>query len=872
MSLVTFDVSDATAGPITSTGLFTNSSDQIYVSHSAVYVLRTDWALQIESKPPASRDKRAGCKEVLVSVLPLVRMVFARALTVLGLVAATTALAQEPKSSPPAFPAPTATPSPGAAAGASSPEPGATPSIDKASTTRPASETPPPTPSPVPFIEDPPLAPGELRIRANRQEGGQGQLRYEGFVDLRFGQLRIQADRLSMIDEPKADGASAQRIEATGNVVFMSGQERISGETLRLDLDTGKGLFTKASGYLQPDVLFEAESIERVDAQTYRLKGAKFTACTQPNPRWMFKAHSATVEIDKKIKATLVGLSIKGVPTPILIPYFQFPINPDQRATGLLMPRYGSSTLKGREIGLGFFWAMGRSMDQTIYYDWYTEYGIGLGHEFRYVRNGASRGNFRSYFTRPTGANKFAYDLDWAASQALPHRFKASLSANFYSDLVAQQTLQDSLDYSSTRTRRGTVGLQGSLGPAYMRLVADTSDVFFFDDSVQRRRHLPQIQFSQSPKKIGKTGIAFGYQATAENLAQGNGAAGETVALQQYSRLDVAPELTRTLSVPFLQVTPKALARYTRYGSSLDENGDLNGPALDRQFFEGSMEVRGPMLFRIFRLPGDVYSDKFKHTFEPELLYTYRSKVLVFDSLPSFDYGDQYTGTNQFLYGVTNRIYAKRTGPTGKPVTHELLTWRLSQTYYVDIGQNQGQFDPNYYSATFARGPGGAPAHKSPIQSNLSIRPTLKSSVTYTTEYNPNFKQFTSSSVNLRINQPRLTLQVGWSRGVKLTDVAANRTPLYNTLRGSGRLALWPERLSVEGSLTYDALRKMMLQSTTRVRYGIQCCGFAVERVNYNTRYRQESKTTFQIELAGIGSIGNFLGDNPANQNNAGRK
>ena len=42
MSLVTFDVSDATAGPITSTGLFTNSSDQIYVSHSAVYVLRTD--------------------------------------------------------------------------------------------------------------------------------------------------------------------------------------------------------------------------------------------------------------------------------------------------------------------------------------------------------------------------------------------------------------------------------------------------------------------------------------------------------------------------------------------------------------------------------------------------------------------------------------------------------------------------------------------------------------------------------------------------------------------------------------------------------------------------------------------------------------
>ena len=52
----------------------------------------------------------------------------------------------------------------------------------------------------------------------------------------------------------------------------------------------------------------------------------------------------------------------------------------------------------------------------------------------------------------------------------------------------------------------------------------------------------------------------------------------------------------------------------------------------------------------------------------------------------------------------------------------------------------------------------------------------------------------------------------------------------------------------------------------------LMASGFAVERVSYNTRYRTESKTTFQIELGGIGSIGNFLGDNPANQNNAGRK
>ena len=792
-------------------------------------------------------------------------MVLARALRVLSLAAATTALAQEQA------PSPTPTPSP---------EPSSKPSIQEASTAPPASASPSPSPSPsptpLPPIDEPPLGPDELRIRANRgPEGGVGRTHYEGFVDLRFGQSRIQADSLDLFDETKPDGTTTQHLEARGNVVFMSGQERISGESLRLDIDTGKGIFTKASGYLQPDVLFEAESIERVDADTYRLKGASFTACTQPNPRWMFKARSATVDIDKRIKATLVGLRVKGVPTPLIIPYFQFPINPDQRSTGILMPRYGSSSYKGREIGLGFFWAMGRSADQTFYYDWYTQYGIGLGHEFRYIRNSASRGTFRSYFTRQTGINKFEYDLDWAASQALPHRFKATLSANLYSSLQSRQSLQDSLDYSSTRTRRASAGIQGSVGPAYVRLEGDSNDVFFFDgtdETVQRRRHLPQLQVNQQPKKIKKTGIAFGYDVTAERLAQGDAQSDETVTLQQYSRVDAAPYLTRSFSLPFLQVSPKALVRYTRYGASLDENDELTGPALDRRFFEGSVEARGPKLFRIFRLPGDFYSEKFKHTFEPEFLYTYRSKVKTFNQIPSFDFNDQYPGTNQIQYGLTNRIYAKRMGPSGKLVTHELINWRLSQTYYFDIGQNQNNFDPAYYQAIFARGPSGAPSHKSPIQSNFSLRPTLTSSVSFGTEYNPDYRQFTSLSVSGRVNQPRVVLSGGWSRIVTLTDVAADRKPFVNTLRGSGKLVLWPERLTLEGSLTYDLLQKLMLQSTARVRWGIQCCGFAVERVAYNTRYRTEKKLTFQIELAGIGSIGNFLGDNPANQNNAGRK
>jgi hypothetical protein len=446
----------------------------------------------------------------------------------------------------------------------------------------------------------------------------------------------------------------------------------------------------------------------------------------------------------------------------------------------------------------------------------------------------------------------------------LPHRFRATLSANFYEDPESRQQLQDSLDYASTRSRQASFGIQGSLGTVYTRLEADTSDIFFgFNDTVQRRRHLPQLRFTQSQKKIGKSGFTYGFDATAAKLEQGD----ETT-IEGYTRIDAAPEISRPLSLTFLQVTPKALVRYTRYGASLAEDETLTGPSLDRKFFEGSVEMRGPKVFRVFQLPGDFYAEKFKHTIEPEAVYTYRSNVKSFDSIPSFDYNDRYPKTNQILYGVTNRIYAKIKGPNGKPVTHELLNWRVSQTHYFDLGANQ--FDPNYYSTTFATGPNGA-ASKSPIRSDLGIRPTTTSSLNFGIEYNPNFKQVTNFSLSGRANYPRLNFQATWSRQRNLAELADERTLISDTVRGNGRIVLWPERLTVEGSATYDALRKTMLQSTARVRYGIQCCGFAVEFVNFNYNRRSEKKTTFQIELAGIGGVGNFMGDNPSKQTN-GRK
>ena len=89
------------------------------------------------------------------------------------------------------------------------------------------------------------------------------------------------------------------------------------------------------------------------------------------------------------------------------LPIFYYPIQEDDRATGFLIPTYGSSTLKGQMLSNAFFWAIGRSHDATIYHDWMSKAGQQLGGEYRYVLGPGSQGDSRFYLAR-----RKAGDLD----------------------------------------------------------------------------------------------------------------------------------------------------------------------------------------------------------------------------------------------------------------------------------------------------------------------------------------------------------------------------------------------------------------------------------------------------------------------------
>src|SRR3989442_3352773 len=197
---------------------------------------------------------------------------------------------------------------------------------------------------------------------------------------------------------------------ATGNVVFTNSEGRISAERVEFNTRSQTGTFFEAFGLMSlgkranrlqfgnqdPDIYFYGASVERLGPKKYRLTDGAFTTCVQPTPRWELTSGSVILNLDDYALLRNTVLRVKGVPL-FYMPVLYYPIREDERATGFLMPTYGTSTLRGQAISNAFFWAINRSQDATLFHDWFTKTGQGMGGEYRYISNLQSSGNIRVY-------------------------------------------------------------------------------------------------------------------------------------------------------------------------------------------------------------------------------------------------------------------------------------------------------------------------------------------------------------------------------------------------------------------------------------------------------------------------------------------
>ena len=473
-------------------------------------------------------------------------------------------------------------------------------------------------------------------------------------------------------------------LTAEGNVVFRTPTTSIAADSVVFNTKTSVGTFTNANGIaqlgergtrnlsmfggLEPDVYFYGQQIEKIGADKYRITKGGFTTCVQPTARWEIVSGSATLRLDHYVMLKNAVVEVKNVPV-FYLPMLYYPIQEDDRATGFLMPAYGSSLATGSSLSNAFFWAINRSQDATFFHDWMFSRGSGLGTEYRYMLGPQAQGDFRYYWldeneaviNGQTRQPRQSKTIRGGLSQNLPFGLSARGRVDYVTDVTVRQTYDHNFYNASNSTR----SYEGGVSGAWRNL------------SVNGR--FAQVETFTSSNYSTITGQTPGFTAALSGVRLGplpifgtvNAEAGHTVFITRFNaveqdlsliKTDVTPSIRAPLStLPYLQVNATATYRSTYYSESLADDGrtQIEVP-VTRNYGDFRVDVIGPVVSRVFN-PNNAIADRMKHVIEPTFSVQRRTEIANQDRIPTATGYDVIVGgVTQMNYGVTNRVMVRK--------------------------------------------------------------------------------------------------------------------------------------------------------------------------------------------------------------------
>jgi LPS-assembly protein len=671
---------------------------------------------------------------------------------------------------------------------------------------------------------------------------------------------------------------------AQGDVVFESSGTRISADRMEFDTKTKTGVFYNASGTAsmgdrvdrsmfgtqEPDAYFWGEEIHKLGPKKYRLVRGNFTTCVQPAPRWEVGAGSITIHLDQYALLKNSIFRVKGVPL-MYLPIFYYPIQEDDRATGFLMPIYGSTTIQGQKLTNQFFWAIGRSHDATFSHDWFSKTGHGFGSEYRYILGPGSQGTSRFSFVneRPTtyldgnGVQRSvdgskSYSVNGDIIQRLPLNLRARSNIDYFSNIRTQQRYQQDLYRATNRRRRYGANVAGSWGSYIFSATADRNDTFY-GENFQTSGNLPRILLSRSERPIAGLPIYFGVGGEYVTFLRSQTRDGLKVGDQGLTRFDVQPVLRFPFTRwPFLTAN-SLVAWHATYWTESIVDGKQVPEGLGRQYFDLQTRITGPVLNKIWNTPGNGYAEKFKHVIEPSLSIQRVSAVDTFDRTVHIEGTDFELGNvTRLTYALSNRLYAK------KDNSREIVSATISQAYHTD--PRSAQFDRQFQSSHT----GLKPSKYTPV--NLSVRasPTDSMRADFRAEWHPTAHAFLNLGANGTFQRGSwISTSIGWSQRRLVPELTGYNDPRFATHFLNASIDLRAERNRLGGTyaFNYDLRGDTYLQQRYIAYYNAQCCGLAVEYQTFNYQgavstigVPQDRRFNISFTLAGIGTFSNLFG------------
>lgn len=240
-----------------------------------------------------------------------------------------------------------------------------------------------------------------------------------GHVEAWQGDHVLRADKI--VYDRNTDVAAA-----FGNVVLFEPNETLFSDYAELTQGMRDGVLTAMRTRLAENGRLAANGARRTEGTINELSRVVYTTCnlcaqdpTKP-PLWQIRALSAVQDTEhKKIEYYDAIMEMYGVPVAYF-PYFWHPDPSVKRASGLLLPSFGSSRYLGAFYAQPYYAVIDDQSDLTVTPMITTKSGVQLSGEYRYRFNAGTLSVFGSGADvngQPQGSvyakGRFSYDDTW---------------------------------------------------------------------------------------------------------------------------------------------------------------------------------------------------------------------------------------------------------------------------------------------------------------------------------------------------------------------------------------------------------------------------------------------------------------------------
>jgi len=519
-----------------------------------------------------------------------------------------------------------------------------------------------PIPTYIPMITNvPKITDDSINITSNYASIEQDQIaKFNGGVTLVDKNQIIQADQLDF-------DRLLMTFNAKGDIHYQNQSIDIHASNLYASKKEQKSIMLDAAYQLYGNPGHgSANELQISSKDGLSLAGSTYTTCAGNDPAWQIKASEIKISADgNEGQAYHAQVRLFDVPI-VYLPYFTFPVS-DQRKSGFLYPKIGSSSNSGLKIETPYYWNIAPNMDATITPHYMSKRGLQLKTELRYL-TGLQNGSFKIEYLHKDNELK----SDDSARYLARFQHVGTFSDNFrayidYTTISDENYLIDigSQEYNSNDAYLYQIGELSYFGDQWQTTMK-LQDFEVLGNHQSSYKTLPHIQISaQEPiTLLSEYGLSGQFELYSE-LTSFQAADKDQVRANRYH---VEGSMNFPISTPAWFFNSEFKLMHTYYQQSNIEIGSQLNKTVNRTLpkvrFHGGVNFDRTL---------SLFNSNYTQTIEPQIQYLYipekeQTNIGLYDTSNlqddfnglfrdrSYSGLDRIASANQYTWGVTTRI------------------------------------------------------------------------------------------------------------------------------------------------------------------------------------------------------------------------